>query len=889
MKTRFLGLVVALGVLASARPARAQVILPPGEDSWQTSPPLGCDGSTADFSASPIPAGFFGPGSDPFSGVIVLRGAPLSTNPPGALGATDTIIWRRQPANLPSLPSQATIPIEIVALSLVSCQPFTVTYYGGQKAEPWIATVRVCSTQQQGFMTIALLHPDGGTFSSSLPVSPTFTFSPLNGGPSTSPVIGPTIQFSSSSTPWTLVGGPAGFNPAGHGVDPLPPGVCVDICGNGGCGYTTIGASNFRPGFGTTGSGIPMCSIPTFHCRLSSEDAQLESHGVYPPGDTDGDGFPNECDNCPNAPNPDQMDSDGDGIGDACDGTPFGQARLNEIYARHLGVQDKEFIELSGTPGFALTGWMVLIVSGDSANPGTLVRAWDLTGNTIPGSGFFVLGDAGVPGTNLVIGASNSIPDATETFYLVQTANPGPILGLVGMSAGVDPELDGVTSIPCLVNGIIEAVALTDGGVSDRIYDHAESNTFGPVCTDIPAGIYRDPSGGSWCPAFLDVDPANNLWQPRTPGAANSSCPLTESPCLCPNPTAIGYRFPGTGGAIPPTGSGGGSWPGAQPPSFFTSSVGIATPVEGVTAVVLIGITHTRVGDLQGVLRDPTGVGHNLFNRSGFTGTGTGNPGDFLAPGQTLVFVPSGGAAWPAAGNISSGAYDQDFGVGCAGGSWTPGILGIDDTNLGKIRGPAGTWTLEIYDWASGDTGNLAGWSLDVVATVGAAPMISFCEPGQGGIMTCPCGNPPAGGGLGCNNFGAGPVASCTLRAVGSASLAVDTLVFSSTGENNTALTIFLQGSSTNFSGIQFGAGIRCVTGTLKRLYTGGAVAGAITRPGGGDPSVSARSAALGDPILAGQSRYYMTYYRDPLAAGPCGNTASTFNDSQAGSIAWAP
>ncbi|RCV64295.1 3',5'-cyclic AMP phosphodiesterase CpdA/Serine protease, subtilase family [Methanophagales archaeon] len=35
--------------------------------------------------------------------------------------------------------------------------------------------------------------------------------------------------------------------------------------------------------------------------------------------DSDGDGIPNNIDNCPNTPNPDQEDTDGDGIGNACE------------------------------------------------------------------------------------------------------------------------------------------------------------------------------------------------------------------------------------------------------------------------------------------------------------------------------------------------------------------------------------------------------------------------------------------------------------------------------------------------------------------------------------------------------------------------------------------
>lgn len=167
------------------------------------------------------------------------------------------------------------------------------------------------------------------------------------------------------------------------------------------------------------------------------------------------------------------------------------------------------------------------------------------------------------------------------------------------------------------------------------------------------------------------------------------------------------------------------------------------------------------------------------------------------------------------------------------------------------------------------------------------SPLSAFCLPGQGGVHACPCSNPPAGNGLGCDNFGAGPADSATLTGAGNAAIAADTLVFTSTGENNTSFTIFAQGTIQLPAGVVFGAGVRCVAGVLKRLYVGNAVAGTIVRPSGSDLSVHLRSAALGYVINPPITLYYFAYYRDPLAAVPCGSPTATFNSTQAGAVLW--
>jgi hypothetical protein len=102
------------------------------------------------------------------------------------------------------------------------------------------------------------------------------------------------------------------------------------------------------------------------------------------------------------------------------------------------------------------------------------------------------------------------------------------------------------------------------------------------------------------------------------------------------------------------------------------------------------------------------------------------------------------------------------------------------------------------------------------------------------------------------------------------------------------ALSIVLQGNALASSGLVYGQGVRCVGGTLKRLFTKIASTGSITapNPGAGDPSVSARSAAKGDPIQPGQSRWYLVYYRDPTVLGGC-PALSTFNATQTGAVNW--
>lgn len=168
------------------------------------------------------------------------------------------------------------------------------------------------------------------------------------------------------------------------------------------------------------------------------------------------------------------------------------------------------------------------------------------------------------------------------------------------------------------------------------------------------------------------------------------------------------------------------------------------------------------------------------------------------------------------------------------------------------------------------------------------APLASVCSPGIDGAIACPCSNPPSGPGRGCNN-GAG-TGGALLSASGVAHLSMDSLVLTSSGEGATALSLLLQGDALSTAGTVFGHGVRCVDGTLRRLYTKAASGGSVSVPefAAGDPTISTRSALLGDAIEPGQSRSYFVYYRDPVALGAC-PPSSTFNATQAGVVVWLP
>jgi hypothetical protein len=111
-----------------------------------------------DFSLNPIPADAFGPGSDPFTGLVPLQGLALSDLPecPSVvLSGTDAVLERLDPIDLPIVGSSHDIRVEMLHLQLVSAAPITVTFGGSKRAQQFDLHVRPAPAQDSWIWTSA--------------------------------------------------------------------------------------------------------------------------------------------------------------------------------------------------------------------------------------------------------------------------------------------------------------------------------------------------------------------------------------------------------------------------------------------------------------------------------------------------------------------------------------------------------------------------------------------------------------------------------------------------------------------------------------------------------------------------------------------------------------
>lgn len=124
-----------------------------------------------------IPQGFFGPGSEPFTGPIILQG----TNSQGGMQAQqDATVSRLNDVPTPEpLPATSTVPIEMISLSLTGIEPITVQTGTGES--DWYVQVQLSDGMpSQGFANINRQDLNGGDFNMELFVQPVLIFTSVD-------------------------------------------------------------------------------------------------------------------------------------------------------------------------------------------------------------------------------------------------------------------------------------------------------------------------------------------------------------------------------------------------------------------------------------------------------------------------------------------------------------------------------------------------------------------------------------------------------------------------------------------------------------------------------------------------------------------------------------
>jgi hypothetical protein len=141
-----------------------------GVDLWMTVAGF----AQTSFASDPIPAGFFCEGSQPFTGVVKFKGAPLTVEPAGSLGAIDTIVRRLDDAKFDAK-GEAVTRIQLMALSLVSTKPIETSC--GQ----YDVAVSLTGKQPVTMMKIFQTDAFGGTYTAPLELNVKAVFTPVNG------------------------------------------------------------------------------------------------------------------------------------------------------------------------------------------------------------------------------------------------------------------------------------------------------------------------------------------------------------------------------------------------------------------------------------------------------------------------------------------------------------------------------------------------------------------------------------------------------------------------------------------------------------------------------------------------------------------------------------
>src|SRR3954454_9524698 len=156
--------------LISGSPLLAGEPIHNGVDLWMTVAGFAQTG----FTNEPLPAGFFCEGSQPFTGTVKLKGAPLTVAPTGSLGAIDTVVRRLDDAKF-NAKGEAATRIQLMGLSMVSLKPIETS------CGKYDVAISPAGKQPVTLMKIFQSDAFGGTYSAPLAINGKILFTPVNG------------------------------------------------------------------------------------------------------------------------------------------------------------------------------------------------------------------------------------------------------------------------------------------------------------------------------------------------------------------------------------------------------------------------------------------------------------------------------------------------------------------------------------------------------------------------------------------------------------------------------------------------------------------------------------------------------------------------------------